>query len=222
MTPALAIFTKTPGLSPIKTRLAAGIGTQAAEDFHRLAAAATAEVALACGHAVEPYWAVAEDDPRADAAWPDFPRLRQGPGGLGERLHHIHARLQARHGAVLMIGTDIPQVTPVLILRAVDILARPDAVHVLGPAADGGFWLFGGNQPVDRTAWLEVPFSTPAAADVLCRNLAGDGKLERLPRLVDVDTRDDLAGLAVALARLDSPTPGQFRLAEWLQEITCG
>jgi glycosyltransferase A (GT-A) superfamily protein (DUF2064 family) len=44
---ALAIFVKTPGLSPVKTRLAEGIGQARAEAFYRLAVDAVAEVALA-------------------------------------------------------------------------------------------------------------------------------------------------------------------------------
>lgn len=216
MRPALAIFTKTPGLSPVKTRLAEAIGRDAAEQFHRLAAAATAEVAAACADAVEPCWAVAEDDPRAGAAWPDFPVILQGLGGLGKRLHRVYAELQTRHGAALMIGTDIPQVHPTLIRRAVAALDDPRADYVLGPARDGGFWLFGGKRPIAETAWVAVPYSGPDTADALCRNLAGSGKLRRLPALTDVDAAADLAALGSALARLDSPTPAQRRLKEWL------
>jgi hypothetical protein len=41
----IAIFVKTPGHSPLKTRLAAGIGIDAAREFHMLAAQAVAAVA---------------------------------------------------------------------------------------------------------------------------------------------------------------------------------
>lgn len=216
MRPALAIFTKTPGLSPVKTRLAEAIGTDAAVRFHRLAAAATAEVAAACTDAVDPCWAVAEDDPRALAVWPGFPTVRQGPGGLGKRMHRVYTELQARHGAALMIGTDIPQLHPALIRRAVAMLDDPRADYVLGPARDGGFWLFGGKRPVTETTWMSVPYSGPDTADSLCRNLAGSGELRRLPILTDVDAAADLAALGSALARLDSPTPAQRMLIEWL------
>lgn len=217
MRPALAIFTKTPGLSPVKTRLADAIGTDAAVHFQRLAAAATAEVAAACAEAVQPYWAVAEDDPRADAAWPDFPRIRQGPGGLGDRLHRVHDTLQARHGAALMIGTDIPQIDPALVRSAAERLARPGTDYVLGPARDGGFWLFGSTRPVEAQTWLAVPYSTSGAAEALSRNLTAGARLQRLPALTDVDSAEDLAALASALARLASPTPGQRELGRWLQ-----
>ena len=218
MRPALAIFTKTPGLSPVKTRLAEAIGTGAAVQFHRLAAAATAEVAAACIDAVEPCWAVAEDDPEAFAAWRDFPAIRQGRGGLGERLHRVYARLQGRHGAALMIGTDIPQLRPALIRDAVAALADRGVDYVLGPARDGGFWLFGGSRPVAGAAWLAVPYSAADTADALCRNLAGSGELRRLPVLTDVDSAADLTALESALARLHSPTPGQQALLRWLRE----
>ncbi|MDQ3495902.1 MAG: hypothetical protein M3485_10390, partial [Pseudomonadota bacterium] len=68
----LAIFVKTPGHSPLKTRLAAGIGRESAERFHRLAAEAVAAVARAA-QATPPglatAWAVAEDSALDDALW---------------------------------------------------------------------------------------------------------------------------------------------------------
>ena len=44
---ALAIFVKTPGLSRIKTRLAAGVGDELAAEFYRLAVEAILAVAQA-------------------------------------------------------------------------------------------------------------------------------------------------------------------------------
>jgi glycosyltransferase A (GT-A) superfamily protein (DUF2064 family) len=110
MTPAVAIFVKTPGLSPVKTRLAAGgMGAEAATEFHRLSVAG---VARACGDDVAPYWAVAEREALAPPAWRGFPAIWQGEGGLGARLDRIYATLLQRHGRVLLIGADAPQITP--------------------------------------------------------------------------------------------------------------
>ena len=41
---AAAIFVKTPGISPIKTRLAVGIGQANAESFYKMSCQATGEV----------------------------------------------------------------------------------------------------------------------------------------------------------------------------------
>ena len=52
---AVAIFVKTPGLSPLKTRLAKGIGSALATEFHRRAAAAVSAVARAAGSDIRPH-----------------------------------------------------------------------------------------------------------------------------------------------------------------------
>ena len=69
MSCAAAIFVKTPGLSPLKTRLATGIGAAAATDWYRLAARATAAAVAQLPNLVA-YWAVAEPGPGPAAAWP--------------------------------------------------------------------------------------------------------------------------------------------------------
>ncbi len=219
MPPALAVFVKTPGLSPVKTRLAQGIGTAAAVRFHQLAARATAEVVSACGNLIRPYWAVAEDEPRAYANWTSFPCIAQGDGPLGERLGRVHAGLQEKHGLVLMIGTDIPQITPALLRAAVDTLSRHHVDHVLGPASDGGFWLFGSKRVIARDTWRKVPYSTPGTAEALRLELAGSGHLEYLPSLTDIDTAADLGDLYRALSGPGKRTPAQRELLAWVHEL---
>ncbi len=220
MPPALAIFVKTPGLSPIKTRLAHGIGHTQALHFHHLAARATAEVVSACGGAVQPYWALAEDKPLAYASWTGFPAVTQGTGTLGDRLYRVHARLQEKHGSALMIGTDIPQITPALILEAVDTLSRPQVDHVLGPASDGGFWLFGSKRKIDRDTWNEVPYSTADTARTLRQKLADTGHLESLTMLTDIDKPDNLQDLRQALSGMSELTSTQHELFAWVSRIT--
>ena len=53
---AIAIFVKTPGISPIKTRLAASIGQQKAEDFYRLSLKSLVSTLKEID--ITPYWAV--------------------------------------------------------------------------------------------------------------------------------------------------------------------
>ncbi|HEV7123377.1 MAG TPA: TIGR04282 family arsenosugar biosynthesis glycosyltransferase [Rhodanobacter sp.] len=219
MTAALAIFVKTPGLSPVKTRLAAGIGAVAALRFHQLAAEATAEVARACEPWLAPYWALAEAGPAALAAWPEFVPLHQGQGGLGERLHTVYARLQARHGRALLIGADAPQLNVTLLRHALNMLDDTHTPFVIGPASDGGFWLFGGRAPLPREVWTRVRYSQPQAASELRQQLAPHGAVGAIKRLTDVDNADDLSALRRALESLDPPQPAQQRLLDWLKDI---
>ena len=62
MTGSLAIFVKTPGQSPVKTRLARHIGQLKAEAFHFSSAEAVASVAVIAGAEAgfKAHWAVAE------------------------------------------------------------------------------------------------------------------------------------------------------------------
>ena len=222
---AIAVWVKTPGYTPAKTRLAQALGTSAAEAFYRLAVDAVREVVNdACHLAPEllaPYWAVAEGDVDAHACWPDFPVLAQGEGGLGERLAHVYDLLAPNHQAVLFIGADSPQLSPdVLVQAARSLVASPDAPDfVLGPAMDGGFYLFGGREPLPVETWTGVTYSTSTTMAELVVALEWVGRVQLLDVTFDVDTIDDLPLLREALAA--TPRLGKARrvLREWLESV---
>ncbi|WP_255205084.1 DUF2064 domain-containing protein, partial [Actinomadura sp. BRA 177] len=86
-----------------------------------------------------------------------FTVLAQRGGGLDERLAAAFADAWAGRPLVLL-GMDTPQVTPGLLTRAARDLEHRDAV--LGPAADGGFWLLGLRRP-DARLLRGVPMSRP-------------------------------------------------------------
>jgi len=218
MSATLAIFVKTPGHSPVKTRLAAGIGQRRAEQFHRLAAAAVAAVARAAMPGVRPCWAVAEREALHDPMWNALPTLWQGEGTLGARLHHVCASLQQRHGRVLLIGADAPHIRVDLLSSALEALDDPATPFVLAPAHDGGFWLFGTRQPVPEAAWLAPRYSCADTASMLIDALSNDGAVASLPMLNDVDDGDDLASLIDDLKALPAPLPEQRELLDWLLE----
>ncbi|MCW0202075.1 TIGR04282 family arsenosugar biosynthesis glycosyltransferase [Rhodanobacter thiooxydans] len=222
MTTALAIFVKTPGHSPLKTRLAAAIGEDAALDFHRLASAAVAAVAKATRPLITPYWAVAEADDAAHAAWPDFPTIWQGEGGLGTRMHHVLETLLGRHDSVLLVGADVPQLTSGQLAQAAQALAEPPVACVLGPATDGGFWLFGANTPVPLATWQSVRYSRGDTCLALRKALPATENIVELPVLTDVDNADDLPRVLDALGRLPEALPAQRALAKWMQRQLAG
>ena len=222
MSAALAIFVKTPGFSPIKTRLARTLGDAAAIEFHRRACAAVAAVAqtaILAGLPLLAYWAVAERAALECAEWSGLPRLWQGAGDLGERLDAVHTELQSRHGTSLLIGADAPQLSVALLAQALAALGNPATPFVLGPAADGGFWLFGSRAPVPAHLWHSIRYSQPHTAVELDAALTALGGIAYLPVLADVDTAADLITLRAALAALAEPLPQQRSLAIWLDEL---
>lgn len=217
MSLAIAIFVKTPGFSPVKTRLAAELGIDAAEVFHRLAARATAEVACACTAASRIYWAVAEDDIRALDIWRGLAAIPQGAGELGDRLDHVYRTLLQSHDRVLLIGADAPQLAPAMLDRAAAVLEWQP--YVMGPAADGGFWLFGGSRPVAASVWRGVVYSRPDTASALAATLDPGNSIGWIDRLRDVDEIDDLRALDDALASSTDLLPAQRELRHWIESL---
>jgi len=217
---ALAVFVKTPGLSPIKTRLAEGLGRDRADEFFHLSLAAVEAtmVAVAVSDDICPYWAVAEEVGLADPRWRRFPRLYQGSAGLGERLGNVFAALQGRHDAVVAIGADSPQITPDNIQEAFRYLQQDynHAAHALGRCHDGGFYLVGTNHSLSAETWRDVPYSTSAAANRLVANLAAHGKVHELAQLSDVDQVDDLAAIQDELIAVRNPSPEQRAVLKWV------
>jgi hypothetical protein len=211
----IAIFVKTPGYSPIKTRLAAAIGREAAEAFHRMAAACVVEIAsdsALTSVGATAYWAVAEDEALDAPEWRALPRIAQGEGDLGERMRAVYETLRARHDAAILIGADAPQ------LRVDDLLAACAALHsdraVIGPSEDGGFWSFGGRDALPNAAWTRTPWSQP---ETLARFVEALGVSPiGLRRLRDVDTLEDLRALRIALDAMPQSCPAQRALTAWL------
>lgn len=217
MSGGVVVFVKTPGVSPLKTRLAADIGTSAAETFYRRSVDAVRAVVE---RAVEgtsglltPYWAVAEANARAHPMWRGWETLPQGAGELGARLSHIYDTILARHDFALLIGADAPQITPAL-LESAARLAAASGDFLIGPAEDGGFYLFGGSRDLDPTLWAQVPYSDPRTTRVLTSLLAPLGPIRWLPPLFDVDTAEELARLRAALAEQPGLLPEQHAVLE--------
>lgn len=128
MTGALAIFAKTPGLSPVKTRLAADIGIENAEQFYRYSVKCLEELAFNVLRETQgtlvPYWAIGEENGLNDPLWENLDRLWTGDGGLGDRLNHVYAALLKKHDHVILIGTDSPQMSSGRIIGAHEILRK--------------------------------------------------------------------------------------------------
>ncbi len=209
----LAIFVKTPGRSPVKSRLAAARGQAWAEDWYRRAAAAVADVVAQAG--VAGYWAVAEPD--AASAWPGLPVIPQGDGGLGARMARVHATLVARHGSGLLLGADAPQVSAPVLRDAAAWLEAAAARLALGPSRDGGFWLFGGNVAPPDAVWTSVRYSARETARDFRAALDAYGALHVLPTLTDADRAEDLPHVLAELLALPDPLPAQRALADWMR-----
>ena len=206
---AVAVFVKTPGLSPFKTRLAKGIGNTQAHNFYLLSLNAIKETIQ--NTAITPYWAVAEKEALDHPMWQDFSTLHTGEGNLGERQHHIYETLLSRHDHVLLIGADAPQLSKTIIKQAIQALDSHE--FVVGPATDGGYYLFGGRISTVKKIWKSVPWSTSETLNKLTNALPE--KPFHLTSLTDVDTQDDLKYVETEMS--DPLNPNQQQLLEWIE-----
>ncbi len=192
---AIAVFVKTPGVTPLKTRLAASVGQAAAHQLY-LACLKTIQGTLESARTtsldtIEPYWAIAEASELNSDLWKDFPRISQGEGTLGDRLYRVYNHLQSHYGRVVLLGADAPQITTELLLQVHHLLNQPNR-FAIGPANDGGFYIFAGSSPLPRSVWESVTYSSAATYDQLTAQIKPFGETIILPPLTDLDHFEDL------------------------------
>ncbi|WP_151087044.1 TIGR04282 family arsenosugar biosynthesis glycosyltransferase [Hymenobacter baengnokdamensis] len=194
--PHLLVFAREPVLGRVKTRLAAGIGAEAALAVYRELLALTAE-AVAAAQVPATVWlaeAPAEGNPtQPRPEWPGLPwRVQPATESLGARMAQAFSEaFAAGAGRVIIIGTDCPGLSAELLRQAFDELLNYELV--VGPADDGGYYLLGMNK-LEAALFANKNWST---ATVLSDTLADAARLglrvAQLPTLHDVDSAQDLA-----------------------------
>jgi rSAM/selenodomain-associated transferase 1 len=197
----LVVMAKVPAAGRAKTRLARGLGTSEATRFARHAAAAVLR-RLGAGAPWQITLAVAPD-----SGVGLFARLRridcrpQGGGDLGARMQRIMQRTAP--GPVVIAGTDAPGLARGHIREAFRLLGRHDAV--VGPAADGGYWLFGlRRRPRVLRPFGRVRWSGPHALSDTLANLQGRS-VAMLEVLADVDSAADFRQCSTIAGRTVLP-----------------
>jgi rSAM/selenodomain-associated transferase 1 len=184
----LLIMAKTPRIGAVKTRLARDIGVLKAWQFYRTSLARTVRRLHGAGNWETWIQLTPDRDLRPARRWPPSTGLlTQGPGGIGERMQR--GLTAVPHGVpAVLIGSDIPGVTPAHIRRAFDALKHSDAVF--GPARDGGYWLVGfANRRSIRTPFKDVRWSSKHALYDTIANFA-HRRIALVDALQDVDDGD--------------------------------
>ena len=211
----LLLFTRYPRAGEVKTRLIPALGPEGAATFHdRLVHHTLSEVRHWIHAAPGRTGLVCLDgasDSQAQAWLPNTPCEPQSTGDLGHRLRSaITAAFTAGAKTLLVIGSDCPRATADDFAAAQDALTNADVV--LGPAADGGYWLIGLKSP-HRQLFDNIPWGGPR---VLVTTMAHARSLHLTTKLLrtlpDVDLPEDLPDACTALGIPLPPQPAVSRL----------
>ncbi len=179
-------------MSPIKTRLAEGIGKLSAERIYLRSVALTRETIESVSN-VTPYWAVAETLGINHRLWAGWRTIAQGSGDLGKRLAHVYTELKREYDIVCLYGADSPHIPASRLSDGIQIIADLKADVVVGPAEDGGFYFFASSLQLSPEVWLGVPYSSSETLTRLRTAIEPSVRVgwRELPREFDIDTDVD-------------------------------
>lgn len=195
MSDRLIIFTRYPEPGKAKTRLIPALGAEAAAELHRQMTEQTLaqvkRLQQSRSLTVEIWFAGGDRAQMQTWLGADLIYQAQPEGDLGDRMAQaFQTAFYSGVKAAIIIGTDCPELTDVLLTEAFQALQQTDLV--LGPATDGGYYLIGLRRMVPEL-FKTIAWSTDRVfqqtVDIASRlNLS----LTTLPTLTDVDRPDDL------------------------------
>ena len=197
LTPAF-VFAKPPVAGISKTRLARGIGAEAAA----LLAAAFIRDVVAAIHdtpGIEPILATTDLD------WDfgvDARRVDQGTGDLGARLARVLRDGIATAGAAFAVGADSPGIPTTALVDAHNALATHPAAFV--PTEDGGFAVMAVRSLPEGTL-RDITWSAPTTLTEVEGRYATRGGSKRLPAWFDIDEAPDLERFRAEVPRVRAP-----------------
>ncbi|HEV8630637.1 MAG TPA: TIGR04282 family arsenosugar biosynthesis glycosyltransferase [Thermoanaerobaculia bacterium] len=201
MAPCLLVFTKPAVPGRVKTRLLGALSPVQAAALH---AAFLGDLLERLAFGVSPpsftvrlAWALEEGEEPPPSP---LPAVRQQGADLGERLHAALRDAAVEHPLVAAVGSDHPELPRERVEEAFAALAAGADV-VLGPAADGGYYLVAvRRQALSPRLFAAIPWSTSRVLACTLERCAELGLATALlPLAADVDTPADLQRLAAAL-----------------------
>jgi rSAM/selenodomain-associated transferase 1 len=133
--------------------------------------------------------------------FPGIDVMAQPQGDLGTRMRTVMQQLLERGArAVALVGSDLPDLQPHLLGEAFKILERDADSVVVGPAADGGYYLIAAATVPDLFA--DIDWGTNLVlAQTLRRASQQAVRIHLLDAVRDVDTVDDLMAVSASRTR---------------------
>lgn len=191
------VFVKVPEKGKVKTRLARDRGPDFALRAYECMALDTLDAVKAAGRPFRICYTPPEGLGRMQA-WlgSDHDYLPQTGADLGERMERaFHQAFSEGARQVLLIGSDIPELSVPLLSEAFQALESKDAV--IGPARDGGYYLIGFTaQGFDPAVFHGMTWSVGTVLrETLSRLETFGSSTHVLPELGDIDCKADLDAL---------------------------
>jgi rSAM/selenodomain-associated transferase 2/rSAM/selenodomain-associated transferase 1 len=196
----LIIFTRYPEPGKTKTRMIPQLGVEGAADLQRrMTDCLVSKVKTWIEQrslAVEIRFEGGSEKLMREWLGPSFSYRHQGRGHIGRRMERAIADgFQDGCESVVIIGSDIPDISSAIIHQAFEELQKNNLV--LGPAGDGGYYLIGMQKTDENQAYPELFESINWGTNqVLSQTLAAANQLgigyALLDTLKDVDRPEDL------------------------------
>lgn len=182
--PTIALIARYPVPGMAKTRLIPALGKAGAARLHRHLVERTLDTIRESGLSFAVHVTGAPLQDFADWLGADVDLVPQATGGLGERLARVPA-------PAILLGADIPGLSAEHLRSAARAVQQGDVV--IGPAADGGYYLLGYGEPVPFVL-CDMPWGTDAVYALTCARLrARSIEPVVLEELADCDRPEDLA-----------------------------
>jgi len=190
----VVVFTRTPETGEVKTRLIPTLGEEKATELYRSMVDRTLHTCRSSGIGAIELWCHPDTDHPflvdCSKRYKTGLFVQQGKD-LGERMWFALSDVLGKYRFGIIIGCDCPDLTPEILDTAYEKLVEGyDAV--IGPAADGGYYLFGCNR-ARKELFSDIAWGTPGVFSNTCVRIK---KLKmrcfELKELRDIDRPEDL------------------------------
>ena len=130
----------------------------------------------------------------------EVPLICQQDGDLGDRMQAVFNDLLSQdiHG-VILLGSDLPLLSPGVLQEAEKLLYKDPDVVLLGPATDGGYYLLGATRtPIALLKGITWGVST-VLEETLARAQTAKMSVRLMAKTCDIDSPADLMQVVRAI-----------------------
>jgi rSAM/selenodomain-associated transferase 1 len=206
--PVILVFARAPVPGTSKTRLIPALGASGAAQLQAQLLARTLDEVSKVRNVRRVLCADSEESGASLArhALPTgWQLIVQRGEDLGERMHDALLNAVSTAGQAILIGSDIIDFSAEDLAQGL-LALQAGAEIVLGPAADGGYWLIGASVEIPSSLFTGLAWGGSEVYRETCRRCDDLGlHLQQLALRHDIDVPEDLRAHAARLEALKDP-----------------